>query len=175
MKPKDHIAMGKVTSPYGVKGWVKVFSYTDPLDNLLAYPVWSLFKNGSTSQWKVATGKKHGKGLIVQFETCNDRSIAEQLCGSEVLVGRDELPELPPEEYYWHQLEGLGVYHAGSEAYLGVVHHMMETGSNDVLVVRPVQGSVDDRERLIPYLPEQVVKTVDLQSRRLLVDWDLDF
>jgi 16S rRNA processing protein RimM len=84
------------------------------------------------------------------------------------------LPELPSGEYYWYQLEGLDVFTVSGEC-LGKVHHLMETGSNDVVVVRATSGSIDQRERLIPYLPDQVVQQVDLDQGRMVVDWDPEF
>lgn len=172
---ESHIVMGKITSPYGVKGWVKVLSFTDPMENILSYSDWILKKDGRSTPVKVFAGKGHGKGLVVQLDGCVERNAAESVCGSEILVSRNQLPELPKDEFYWHQLEGLRVFQENSGSLFGVVHHMMETGSNDVLVVRATPDSIDRRERLIPYLPDQVVKMVDLTNQRLIVDWDIEF
>jgi 16S rRNA processing protein RimM len=88
--------------------------------------------------------------------------------GAEIAVEREQLPETGPEEYYWTDLEGLSVVcQDGTE--LGRIDHLMETGANDVLVV------IGERERLIPYIPGQVIKSVDLENGRMVVDWDPEF
>jgi 16S rRNA processing protein RimM len=166
--------MGKVTSVYGVKGWVKVFSYTQPKENLCKYKQWTLDQNGSKRSVKVLNCKPHSNGLVAQFENCFDRDQAKAFCDSLVSVSVAELPDLKTGEYYWYQLEGVKVYLVSGEL-LGKIHHLMETGSNDVLVVRKCEGSIDSKERLIPYLPEQVVTLVDLDQGRIEVDWDIDF
>jgi 16S rRNA processing protein RimM len=90
-------------------------------------------------------------------------------------VPADRLPALAEGEYYWHQLEGLEVWCGASEGdgqvLLGTVDHLIETGANDVLVVRASPGSMDQRERLIPYLPGDVVTGVDLAAGRMEVNW----
>jgi 16S rRNA processing protein RimM len=166
--------MGKVTSVYGVKGWVKVFSYTQPKENLCKYNIWTLEQNGSQRPVKVLQCKAHGNGLVAQLENCGDREVAKTYCDSLIRISLSELPDLADDDFYWHQLEGLKVITV-QEQVLGKVHHMMETGANDVLVVKKCAGSIDGRERLIPYLPEQVVKSVNLESGEILVDWDSEF
>ena len=167
--------LGRVTSVFGVKGWVKVYSYTDPMDNLLDYKGWQLrFPDGRRQQVKLVEGKRHGPGLVARIVGIDDRDQARALCGAEIVVPTSSLPPLPEGEYYWHQLEGLRVETLDGQS-LGEVDHLMETGSNDVLVVRADAQSIDDRERLIPYLPGQVIKKVDLAAGRLVVDWDAEF
>ena len=122
--------------------------------------------------------KPHGNGLVAQFEGSHDRDQAKKYCGSLALIASSELPELSSGEFYWHQLQGLEVYslfNEGERKLLGKVSHLIETGSNDVLIVKKCKGSLDGKERLIPYLPEQVVKLVDLENGLLEVDWDPDF
>ena len=94
--------------------------------------------------------------------------------GSEILVERTNLPELDQDDYYWHQLVGLQVSNLSNQC-LGEVDYLLETGSNDVLVVKPTANSIDDSERLVPYLYGQTVKGVDLDKQSILVDWDSDF
>ncbi len=170
--------MGKITSVYGVKGWVKVFSYTQPKENICKYNDWKLEGGERNGAIKVLSCKAHGNGLIAQIEGCNDRDEAKAYAGSLITVPSEELPDLPDGEYYWYQLQGLKVFAQNEESekvLLGQVSHLIETGSNDVLVVKKCKGSLDGRERLIPYLPEQVVQTVDLSDGEIHVDWDPDF
>ncbi|PIE43666.1 MAG: ribosome maturation factor RimM [Gammaproteobacteria bacterium] len=167
--------LGKVTSPYGIKGWLKVYSYTDPIDNILSYSDWILVQNGKPVTYRLEHGKTHGKGIVVKFVECADRTQAEKLCGSSVCVATRSLPELPDNDYYWHQLEGLEVYHSETGVLVGKVAYMMETGANDVIVVKPSANSIDKKERLVPYLPDQVVKKIDIDNQKIDIDWDLDF
>ena len=166
--------IGRITSVFGVKGWLKVFSYTDPKEGILNYPDWTLDLDGKRIPAKLEEGRRQGQGIVVRLKGINDRDLARTYCGAEVGVSTAELPELPEGEFYWFQLEGLDVYTVDDEC-LGKVHHLMETGSNDVLVVQATAGSIDQRERLIPYLPGEVVQNVDLDSKRMVVDWDPEF
>ncbi|MBB5321523.1 ribosome maturation factor RimM [Marinobacter oulmenensis] len=166
--------IGQVTSVFGVKGWLKVYSYTDPREGILNYRHWTLVLDGKRIPAKLEDGRRQGQGIVIKLKGVDDRDQARAYGGAEIRVATEALPELPEGEFYWHQLEGLEVVTVEGEN-LGKVHHLMETGSNDVLVVRAATGSVDQRERLIPYLPDQVVKEVDLQSSRMVVDWDPEF
>jgi len=176
---EKNTVMGKITSVYGVKGWVKVFSYTQPKENICQYKSWLLDDSGEKRLVKVLSCKPHGNGLVAQFEGSHDREQAKTYCGSLATIPRSELPNLPAGEYYWHQLQGLNVFsvedEAESKTLLGKVSHLIETGSNDVLVVKKCKDSLDSKERLIPYLPDQVVKTVDIENGFIEVDWDPDF
>ncbi len=178
-KSTKNTVMGKVTSVYGVKGWVKVFSYTQPKENLCQYSDWQLQdESGASKPVKVIDCKPHGNGLIALFEGAKDRDLAKNFCGMLITVPSSNLPGLPEGEYYWSQLQGLLVYSVSSDStpvLLGVVNHLIETGSNDVLVVKKCKDSLDGKERLIPYLPDQVIKLVDLQKGIIEVDWDPDF
>jgi 16S rRNA processing protein RimM len=166
--------IGRITSVFGVKGWLKVYSYTDPKEGILDYPDWTLVLDGKRISAKLEEGRRQGQGIVVRLKGIDDREVARSYAGADILVSTAELPELPSGEYYWYQLEGLDVFTVSGEC-LGKVHHLMETGSNDVLVVRATSGSIDQRERLIPYLPDQVVQRVDLDQGRMVVDWDPEF
>lgn len=174
MSSNNETIMGKVTSVYGVKGWVKVFSYTQPKENLAKYKVWSLQKRGKTQDVKVKQCKVHGNGLVAHIDGYDDRDQAKELAESYIKIDVASLPKLEAGDFYWHQLEGLKVLTVEGQL-LGKVHHLMETGSNDVLVIRKCEGSLDAKERLVPYLPDQVVKSVDLELSQMTVDWDPEF
>lgn len=166
--------IGRITSVFGVKGWLKVFSYTDPKEGILDYPHWILDLDGKRIPAKLEEGRRQGQGIVVRLKGIDDRDLARTYCGAEVRVSTAELPALPEGEYYWFQLEGLEVVTVDGQCF-GKVHHLMETGANDVLVVQATAGSIDQRERLIPYLPDQVVQGVDLAAKRMIVDWDPEF
>ena len=111
--------------------------------------------------------------MVAHIEGIDDRSLAESLKGSEIAVPAEQLPGLAQGEFYWHQLEGLEVH--SDEHLLGRVSHLMETGANDVLVVKACEGSIDQQERLIPWVKGDVVKAVDLDAQRIQVEWDPEF
>jgi 16S rRNA processing protein RimM len=163
-----------LTAVFGIKGWLKVYSYTDPLEGILNYRNWTAVFEGKRMPLKLEDGRRHGPGIVVKLKGIDDRNIAATYCGADIVVPTEDLPALPEGEFYWHQLEGLRVETAGGED-LGRVSHLIETGSNDVLVVQSTETSIDQRERLIPYLPEDVVKSVDLAGELILVDWDPEY
>jgi len=167
---RDHdqqLLVGKITGAYGIKGWVKVHSFTSPLENIVSYLPWDLHRKGAKSEhWQlgIAEAKVHGKGLVVRFEDFTDRNQAEEITGAEIYVDRDALEELPDDEYYWSDLFGLEVINSDGSV-LGKVDSMMETGANDVLVV-------EGKERhLLPYVPGDVIKSVDIEEGIIRVDW----
>ncbi|WP_323751284.1 ribosome maturation factor RimM [Marinobacter sp.] len=166
--------IGRVTSVFGVKGWLKVFSDTDPKEGILNYRDWTLVLDGKRIPTKLEDGRRQGQGIVVKLKGLDDRELARTYAGAEIRVPTEQLPDLPDGEYYWFQLEGLDVFTVEDEC-LGKVHHLLETGANDVLVVRATAGSIDQRERLIPYLPDQVVMSVNLNDSRMVVDWDPEF
>jgi 16S rRNA processing protein RimM len=173
------VALGRVGAAHGVRGWVKVWSDTEPSDNILEYERWLLRgADGSVRELALLEGRRQGKSLIARLEGIESPEQARSLCHAQICVPAQALPELGPGEYYWHQLEGLEVWcesESGASVLLGRVREMMETGANDVVVVAPCEGSLDQRERLLPWLPDRVVRQVDLESGRLLVDWEPAF
>lgn len=172
----EYLIIGRIVAAYGIKGWVKVKAFTQSDAGFLDYKDCFIRLHGAKKgQWqatKISQGKMHGKGLVVQFEGVDDRNKAEALLKCDVAVKPDAFPELAEDDYYWYQLEGLQVF--VEDQLLGKVSHLLETGSNDVLVVKPCADSIDDKERLLPYRPE-VVLQVDLDAGSMLVDWDPDF
>jgi 16S rRNA processing protein RimM len=147
---------------------VRVYSYTEPRENILTYRPWYLQVREDWQPREVAEGKRHGKGVIARLADCNDRDQALALMNCEIGVRRDQLPDTAPGEYYWRDLIGLAVVTRQGEP-LGKVDHLLETGANDVLVV------AGERERLIPFVPGPIVTQVDLQAGVIEVDWDKDF
>ncbi|GAB3377889.1 ribosome maturation factor RimM [Azotobacter armeniacus] len=167
------IVLGKITSVHGVRGEVKVYSFTDPIDNLLDYHRWTLKCGEELRQVELVRGRLQGRVLVAKLKGVDDRDEARALADFEICIPIAQLPRLDDGEYYWHQLEGLRVIDQADQL-LGRVEHLLETGANDVLVVRPCTGSLDDRERLLPYT-EQCVLQVDLAAGEIRVDWDADF
>lgn len=173
------LTAGKITGCYGVRGWVKIHSYTEPVENISRFDRWQLRRRGELQDVLFDQWKRHGKGMVAHIAEVDDRTLAESYRGLEIVVEADRLPGLEEGDYYWRQLQGLQVWarEPGTEVdrvLLGTVDYLIETGANDVLVVKASAGSIDDRERLIPYLPGDVVSRVSLEEERIEVDWYLD-
>ncbi len=168
MTQQDTIQAGRITGLYGIRGWVKVYSYTRPRDNIIQYRPWLVKLNGQWRSFKIAEARVHGKGVIVRLEGYEDRTQATELIGSDIEIRSEQLPELSEDEYYWSDLEGMEVCTNSGQS-LGIVDHLLETGANDVLVIK------GERERLIPYLRGDVIVDIDRQSNTITVDWDPDF
>ena len=167
---QDLVVLGRISGLYGVRGWVKVFSHTEPRERIVQYSPWQVRLGGPSGEWRsmvVAEGRRHGKGVIVRLEGIDDRDVAARLMEAEIAIHRDQLPELEPGDYYWTDLQGLEVVNREGVT-LGRVDHLFETGANDVLVV------LGERERLIPYTDDTVLG-VDLEAGRIEVDWDPEF
>ena len=171
------VNVGRITAVYGVKGWVKVHSYTDPAENLFEYHPWYLKTKHGVKQIEIDEARPHGDAFVAHIVGVDDRDIAAQYTAADIAVEREILPELDDGEYYWSQLEGLIVFSqfGGTRQRLGKVSKLFETGANDVLVVAGDTESIDQRERLIPYVPGQFVLAIDLAAGEILVDWDPDF
>lgn len=159
--------LGRVTGLFGVQGWVKVFSFTRPREAILDYDRWFLSQDGEWQPAKVAEGKQHSKTVIVRLDGIHDRDQAAALIGKDIAISRDDLPKTEVGSYYWADLEGMQVLHRdGTE--LGEVAYLMETGANDVLVTK------GERERLIPFIADQVILDVDFAKGIITVDWEWD-
>lgn len=165
--------MGRIGAPYGIKGWVKLISFTDPVDNLLDYEHFWVVDGSAFRKIEIDEARPQGEGLVGHIKGCDIREDVRHYTGLDLLVPKDELPELD-EGFYWHELEGLRVVNLAGED-LGVIDHLLATGANDVMVLRGDEASVDQQERLIPYVEEQVVKEVDLAARVMRVDWGRDW
>lgn len=162
------VVMGKIVAAQGIKGWVKVQTYTEYLDSLLDYDTWYVGDEQAWRPLQVLEADVHGKVLVARLAGVADRTAAEQYKGRLVAVPRAALPEQEEGEYYWSDLIGLRVQNLAGEA-LGVVETLMETGANDVLVVKGGQG-----ELLIPFI-EHVIRQVRLADGVIQVDWQADY
>lgn len=168
------VILGRVGAPFGVRGWVRVQSYTDPLEKIASYTDWQLGQADAWQIYRPLQVQHAGGALAVQLAdeqgvALADREAAVRLTNCDIAVWRSELPALKTGEFYWTDLIGLEVVNRDGQLF-GVIEQILETGANDVLVVK-----VGKRERLIPFVQGPVVQSVDLRSRRMTVDWDAEF
>lgn len=173
--PANPLVLGKFGAAYGIRGWLKVFSSTENADSIFDYQPWCIQQAGKWQQLEIESWRHHNQDLIVKINMVDDRDAAAQLTNVEITVNATDLPTLDNGDYYWKDLMGCKVINLqGYE--MGKVIDLMETGSNDVLVVKAnLKDAFGAKERLIPFLNEQVIKKVDLATSSIEVDWDPGF
>lgn len=167
----EFISVGKISGVFGVKGWLKVFSFTDPRDNILNYKPLYMKQQGQWVKVEVTGGKLQGKAIVMSLKQVTDRNLAMPLMGAELAIQRSQLKVAAEDEYYWADLIGLNVVNQ-QDVLLGQVDHLLETGANDVLVVKTADV---ETEMLIPFVFDEVVLQIDLQNQNILVDWQADY
>lgn len=169
----ETLVVGKIGAPHGVLGWVKVNSYTNELAGIFEYAPWFIGETNQTFQvekWRV-----HKNGLVAKLNGIDDRDDAERIKNFEISINIELLPELDGDDFYWRDLVGMEVstlkgYHLGS------VKEMFATGSNDVMLVEAnPNDAFAKKQRMIPYLYDQVVIEVDRDAKLIKVDWEPDF
>jgi len=166
-QPGEPVILGRVVGLFGVKGWIKVFSHTDPRSAILEHAHWRLRRGGEWADWRLAEGRQHGKSVVARLHGVEDRELAAELVGADIGIDRSELQDTMPGQFYWADLEGLQVVQRDGRP-LGRVAYLLATGANDVMVV---QG---EREILVPFLMDTVVLDVDLSAGVIRVDWEWD-
>jgi 16S rRNA processing protein RimM len=161
--------VGKISGVFGIKGWVKIFSFTGHREDILKYSPWLLKKNDTTQTVEIIAGQLQSKGVVAQLKGVTDRNDAEALIGWDIFIDYAKLPPAKHGEYYWSDLIGLQVEN-NEGVVLGVVDSLLETGANDVIIVQD-----KERQHAIPFVQPQVVLEIDLATRKMRVDWDADF
>lgn len=163
----DKVILGRFGAVYGVRGWLRVVSFTQPLENILDYPNWQVQHLGTWKTVTIEAGKLHGKGIVVKLKDVDDREQAQTYTRDNIAIDSEALPELTKDEHYWKDLIDMSVI-TKDGVILGTVKNLLETGANDVLIV------TGDRERMIPYTT-QTIQSIDTEKKTIIVDWDPDF
>ena len=173
--PNNASIIGRLGSSYGIRGWLRIFSFTEEAESVFNYQPWYVKLAGQWQQLTVESWKYHNNDFIVKLKGYDDRDQVSVLTNLQIVVDAKQFPSLTDGEYYWKDLMGCSVI--TTEGYhLGEVSDMMETGSNDVLVVKAnLKDAFGIKERLIPFLEHQTVKQVDLDKQQIVVDWDPKF
>ena len=161
------LLVGKINGFFGLQGWVKVFSYTKPRSNILNYSPWSIKIDGSFQTIDITNGREQSKTIVAHIKDVDNREDSQKFIGHDIFIDKKQLPELQDGKYYWHELIGFDVISKDQEK-LGIVDYFVETGSNNVLVVK------GKKEHWIPYI-EPFLVSIDSKNQEILVDWDKDF
>jgi 16S rRNA processing protein RimM len=170
MTSENLLEVGKITGAFGVRGWVKVWSYTDPIENLLDYTPWQVKVGGQWQVLNVKDGHAQGRGLVAQLEGVNDRNQAELLMQAPIFITRAQMDAFDDEDgYYWTDLEGCEVVAEDGSSF-GTISHLFDNGANQVMVV-----SDGKTERMIPWVIDDIVKAVDVPAKRIVVAWQADW
>ena len=162
------ILLGRVTGLYGVKGWIKVHSHTHPREHIVNFGRWTLRRGDEHAPMDVEHGRLQGRTVVAKLLGIDDRDQARRLIGAEIVIERGDLPPCEPGEYYWADLEGLAVRTAAGDD-LGRIDYLFSTGAHDILVV------AGERQRLIPFVKQRIVREIDLDRGLIVVDWDPDY
>ena len=171
MTSEEFVPVGKISGAFGVKGWVKVFSFTEPRKNILSYSPLYISRKGEWIEVKKSGGRTQGKGVVMELENVTDRDQVLPLIGAELAIKNTQLKPTAKDAFYWSELVGLTVINLQDQP-LGQVDHLLETGANDVLVLK-VDG--EDEKRLIPFVMDEIVKLVDVDNKLIQVDWGVDY
>lgn len=171
----DILIIGSIGASYGVKGWVKINSFTQNKDSIFDYAPWTIkLENGADQVVKIEQWRYHAKSLVAKLEGVEDRNAAELIKNAKISIESSQLPELD-DDFYWKDIIGMQVVtNKGYE--LGVVKDMFETGANDVMLVKAkVNDAFGQKERLLPFLYDSVVLNVNKDGKIITVDWDPAF
>ena len=163
----DTVVVGRISGLFGVHGWVRIFDYCRQRGDILGYDTWLLRQGNEWNEVRVVAGRLQANTVVAQLEVCIHRQAARTLIGSEISIRSDQLESPLDGEFYWRDLKGLTVLNMAGET-LGVVADLLETGANDVLVVK------GESELLIPYTTV-TVDQVDLKDRHIRVHWERDY
>jgi 16S rRNA processing protein RimM len=168
----ETLVIGKVGAPYGIKGWVKINSYTATPEGIFSYQPWLI---GGEQEYQIDQWRVQGKALVAKIDGINDRDDAERIKNLDIIIVAEQLPELDDGEYYWRELTGMQV--VTTQGYdLGVVKEVFNTGANDVLLVKAkANDAFGQKERLLPFVFDHVIQTVDKSGKIITVDWDPGF
>jgi 16S rRNA processing protein RimM len=169
MEDDKKIYLGKITGVHGIKGWLKIQSFSSPPENILNYPLWIINNQGEEDFYSIEQGRKQNNKIVVKLENINDRNTAESLINSNIQILRSDLPKLSNENYYWSDLVGLSVLNS-EEKLIGKIESLIETGANDVMVIITLK----DERILIPFVMHEIIKEVNVELNYIKIDWSIE-
>lgn len=169
------IIVGTFGATYGVKGWLRINSFTESMEGIFDYQPWLIYQHNIWREVKVVDWRLHGKSYVVLLEGLSQREEAQAFVNCEIAIFPEQLVELPSDEYYWRELMKCEVVnHQGY--HMGKVTEVLETGSNDVLRVKAnKKDAFGKQERLIPFIEDHFILDVDIAAKTIKVNWEPDF
>jgi 16S rRNA processing protein RimM len=175
--PERLVGMGRISAPFGIKGWIRVQPFTDTAGGLTNFSTWWLGSAGNWCEHEVEQSQAQGTDVVAKLAGISDRDVAAGFKGQQVAIPREAFPPADKGEFYWADLVGLRVKNTEGLEF-GVVTSMLETGANDVMVVQQSavdgESAAEERERLIPFIAD-VVKRVDIAAGLIEVEWGADY
>ena len=162
---KEKLLIGVFGQAFGVLGWIKIISFADPKENILSYDSFFIDSGGVWQKLDFSDKRVRGQSITFKLKDVANREQAKTYTNLKIYIDRDSLPKLAQNEYYWDELEGMRVIDEKGDV-LGVVSYLIETGSNDVLVL--------NNDKMIPYI-DSVITKVDKGTKTITVDWDLNY
>jgi len=168
MDKEKFLLIGKIVGVHGLKGYLKVYTYTETLNAFdSCHSIHIKTEGGQEQNYKIENAKPHKKGVLLSLEGVSTISKAERLVGSDLFMEKESLPELEEGAYYWFEIIGLSVF-SKDDIFIGNVTSVIPTGSNDVYVVKNLDKN-NSQEILIPAIAS-VVLEIDLKKERIRVD-----
>ncbi|MDE0645727.1 MAG: ribosome maturation factor RimM [Gammaproteobacteria bacterium] len=165
------VVVGRISRPYGVRGWNHLTSFTDPQDNLASYKPLALNSGKSeTSTWQICQElefRQTNRGLLVCINASNTREDASRYVNQLIGTQRSCLPAIADNEHYWVDMIGTRVYDTSGNS-IGIIDHVSTNGAHEILHIRR-----DDKEIYVPFVSEYVSKVVPGES--LILDWDTEW
>lgn len=163
MTENSRILIGKVSGCFGVKGWLKIFSYCEPRENISSYATWIV----NDKVFESVESKRNGKLMVAKLKGIDDKDTALSLIGQKIEINKEQLHCLDNDKFYWHDLVGLEVTNKQGVKF-GTIKSLLETGAHDVVIIN------GDRERIVPYIMDQTILEVNIEKNSMLVDWHED-
>ena len=161
------LLVGKINGFFGLQGWVKLLSFTEPRKNILTYHPWYFLEDGQYKEVEVTNGREQSKTIVAHIKNVDNRDQSQKFIGQDIYIDKEQLPQLKPGEYYWYEMIGFEVVNQNNEK-LGIVDYFVETGSNNVLVTK------GKKEHWIPYIEPFLIST-NPETKQITVDWDQNF
>ena len=169
MKDDKKIFLGKISGVHGIKGWLKIQSFSSPPENILNYSEWIINNQGEEDFYSIEKGRKQNNKIVVKLEKIDDRNTAESLINSKIQILRSDLPKLPNDNYYWSDLVGLSVLNS-EEKVIGKIESLIETGANDVMVI----NTAKDERVLVPFVMHEIIKEVNIELNYIKIEWSIE-
>ncbi|WP_348666155.1 ribosome maturation factor RimM [Arsenophonus symbiont of Ornithomya chloropus] len=174
VNPINPIILGKLGKTYGIHGWIKIFSFTENIEDIFNYQPWFVQLLKEWYQLEIEDWKYDNKNIFTKFKNIYNKEYADLMINCKIIIDSGQLPLLKKNEYYWKDLIGCKIFNSHAY-YLGHVTNLIATGANDVLVTQNLKDSFGIKERLIPFLYQKVIKKVDIATKIIQVDWDPSF